>query len=35
VEDDKNLINLAKRKTQGSQGVKWFRIAGDVEADSN
>ena len=33
VEDDKNLINLDKRKTQGSKGVKWFRIAGAMEAD--
>jgi hypothetical protein len=33
VEDGKNLINLAKKKTQGSKGVKWFRIAGAMEAD--
>jgi len=35
VENGKNLINLTKRKTQGSKGVKWVRIAGDVEVDSN
>jgi hypothetical protein len=33
VDDDKNLINLAKKKTQGSKGVKWFRIAGAMEVD--
>jgi hypothetical protein len=33
VEDGKNLINLAKNKTQGSKGVKWLRIAGAMEAD--
>jgi hypothetical protein len=33
VEDGKNLINLTKRKTQSSKGVKWFRIAGAMEAD--
>jgi hypothetical protein len=33
VEDGKNLTNLAKRKTLGSKGVKWFRIAGAMEAD--
>ncbi|MFB2807406.1 MULTISPECIES: hypothetical protein [Microcystis] len=33
VEDGKNLINFAKEKTQGRKGVKWFRIAADVEAD--
>jgi hypothetical protein len=33
VDDDKNLINLDKRKTQGSKGVKWFRIAGAMEVD--
>jgi hypothetical protein len=33
VEDDKNLINLVKKKIQGSKGVKWFRIAGAMEAD--
>ena len=33
VEDDKNLINLDQRKTQGSKGVKWFRIAGAMKAD--
>ncbi|GBE98881.1 hypothetical protein NIES298_31290 [Microcystis aeruginosa NIES-298] len=35
VENGKNLTNLAKRKTPGSKGVKWFRIAGVMEADSN
>jgi hypothetical protein len=33
VEDDKNLINLDKKKTLGRKGVKWFRIAGAMEAD--
>jgi hypothetical protein len=33
VEDDKNLINLDKKNIQGSKGVKWFRIAGAMEAD--
>jgi hypothetical protein len=33
VEDGKNLINLHKKKTQGSKGVKCLRIAGAMEAD--
>ena len=33
VENGKNLINLVKRKIQGSKGVKWFRIAGAMEVD--
>jgi hypothetical protein len=33
VENGKNLINLVKKKIQGSKGVKWFRIAGAMEAD--
>jgi len=35
VDDGKNLINLDKKKTLGSKGFKWFRIAGAMEADSN
>jgi hypothetical protein len=33
VENGKNLINLAKKKSQGRKSVKWFRIAGAMEAD--